>query len=104
MFTITPLRRASMCRPMSWASPNTAVRFVSIRSCRCSALSSSAGLRDSGVDQDVDLAVTADSGSHQRLAVRGAAHVAGHRQRVHQPRSQLEVCLMSAEGEDDSAS
>jgi len=62
-----------------------------------------AGVRDSGVvDQDVDLAETAGSGPHQSLAVGGVAHVAGHRQRVPQPRGQLEVCLMPARGEDDA--
>ena len=40
--------------------------------------------------------------SHQSLTVGGAAHVAGHRQRVPQPRGQLEVFLMPAGGEDDA--
>ena len=39
---------------------------------------------------------------HQRLAVGGLAHVAGHRQRVAQPRGQVEIVLVPAGGKDDA--
>jgi len=54
------------------------------------------------VDQDVDPAEALDGGCDQRLAVGRRAHVTADGERISQRRSQFDVGVMPARGQNDA--